>query len=158
MPQKRAKKLPHEGVWTRIRRSPIHGVGVFAIRPIPKDTFIFPDDTAPFSNVMKNRIKGMRGELRALYDDFCVARGNILKGPSSFNRLTVAWYLNEPAKGRDPNVACRKNYTFYALRQIAKGEELTVDYSTYSEPQSPHKRRASNQLNLILGRTKMRSR
>ena len=35
------RKLPHEGVYTRIKPSNIHGVGVFAISDIPKGTYVF---------------------------------------------------------------------------------------------------------------------
>jgi len=38
------KNFPHEEVYTRLGVSNIHGVGVFAIRDIKKDTSIFPND------------------------------------------------------------------------------------------------------------------
>jgi hypothetical protein len=53
--------------------------------------------------------------------------------PTNFNRLTISWYLNKPKRGGKPNVYC-KNYDFYASRKIKAGEELTVDYSKYSDP------------------------
>ena len=49
------------------------------------------------------------------------------------HRLTVSWYINEPKLGDKPNVYC-KNYDFYASREIKDGDELTVDYSKYSDP------------------------
>jgi SET domain-containing protein len=30
-------------------------------------------------------------------------------------------------------MAADKNYDFYSIRRIKKGEELTVDYETYSD-------------------------
>jgi SET domain-containing protein len=46
----------------------------------------------------------------------------------------MAWYINEPIKGTQANVACEKDsYEFVAERDISAGEELTVDYSTFSE-------------------------
>jgi SET domain-containing protein len=45
--------------------------------------------------------------------------------------LTVGWYLNQSKE--NPNVLCTDDYDFIALRDIKKGEELAVDYSTYSE-------------------------
>lgn len=35
------KGLPHQQVYTRLKPSKIHGVGVFAIRPIPKNTRLY---------------------------------------------------------------------------------------------------------------------
>jgi multidrug efflux pump subunit AcrA (membrane-fusion protein) len=42
-----ATKLPHQGVWVRLGVSAIEGIGVFAIRPIPKGTDIFANDRVP---------------------------------------------------------------------------------------------------------------
>ena len=39
-----SKPLPHENVYVRLGKSEIHGIGVFAIRPIPKGTDIFAND------------------------------------------------------------------------------------------------------------------
>ncbi len=48
----------------------------------------------------------------------------------SFNKLTVAWYLNE---SKTPNVGCDKNFKFYAATDINAGDELTADYDEYCE-------------------------
>jgi SET domain-containing protein len=46
----------------------------------------------------------------------------------------MAWYLNEPNEGARPNVRFgEESSDFFALRDIKLGEELTVDYSTYSD-------------------------
>lgn len=127
-----ASFAPHEGVYARLRPSPIHGVGVFAIRAIPKGTNIFPDDDEPMRWVPVDALAGLPDEIRGLYDDFSVIKdnGRLYGCPRSFNHLTVSWYLNE---SNDPNVVCDDDYDFRALRDIQAGEELTVDYSTFSE-------------------------
>jgi len=144
--QKNSKALPHDKVYTRLKPSKIHGVGVFAIRAIPKGASIFPGDDAQIVWVRKVKIKGLRGKIRRLYDDFSIIKnkGETYGCPANFNRLTVAWFLNEPNPGQNPNVGCRKDYTFYALRKIAVGEELTVNYSTFSERPSTHNRTGVN--------------
>jgi hypothetical protein len=133
--KQRGKGLPHDNAYTRIRPSKIHGVGVFAIRAIPKGTSIFTGDNAPIVWVRKSEIKGLRGEIRRLYEDFCIIKdnGKTYGCPVNFSLMTNAWFLNEPKAGQQPNVACHEDYTFYALRDIAIGEELTVDYATFSE-------------------------
>lgn len=136
MKAKRAnRRLPSDGAYTRIKPSKIHGVGVFAIRAIPKWASIFPDDDAPIVWIKTNKIKRLRGEIRRLYEDFCIIKdnGESYGCPANFSLMTTAWFLNEPQSGQKPNVGCRKDYTFYALRDIAAGEELTVDYPTFSE-------------------------
>lgn len=129
------QEIPSNGVYTRIIPSKIHGVGVFAIRPIPNGTSIFPDDNAPIVWVKKSKIKHLRAEIRRLYEDFCIIkdRGETYGCPANFSLMTAAWFLNEPKAGQLPNVGCHKDYTFYALRDIAVGEELTVNYATFSE-------------------------
>ena len=123
-------KLPHYRVFARISRSELHGVGVLAIRNIKKGTAIFYGDDEPILWVDKKRLKRLPREIRRLYEDFCIIRGSLYGCPKNFNQLTPAWYLND---SKNPNVICKNDYKFYALRDIKKGEELTVDYSTYSD-------------------------
>jgi uncharacterized protein len=130
MKKQLSEKLPHNGVYTRLGPSPIHGVGVFAIKDISKGTCIFPDDDDELVWIHKDMLGSLSPEERRLYDDFCIIRGNLYGCPQSFNKLTPTWYLNECSA---PNVASDATYRFYALRDIRKGEELTVDYSVYSD-------------------------
>lgn len=130
--------LPHEGTYIRLKPSKVHrgGIGVFAIKKIDKDTDIFSGkyDKIQWLNVNKLRLGSLPKEIQKLYDDFCIIKNNNTEYgcPKSFNQLTPCWYLNS---SKHPNVRCdeKSGYKFYALRNIKKGEELTVDYSTYSE-------------------------
>jgi hypothetical protein len=130
--------LPDVHSFTRLRPSKIHGVGVFAIRDIPKGTNIFGDDRSEMVWIKNSEIEGKGGEIRRLYDDFCVIKNGKYGCPKGFNNLTVSWYINEPAAGQRSNVVCCGKYDFVAARDIRAGEELTVDYSTYSEEQDPN--------------------
>jgi SET domain-containing protein len=123
------KKLPHSDVYTRLGCSQIHGVGVFAIRDIPANMNIFGDDPDEVFLVDKSVVEAQDEENRKLYYDFSAIEDGRYCCPESFNRMTVCWYFNE---SKSPNT--RSNgHEFYALRDIKKGEELTVDYSTFSE-------------------------
>lgn len=131
---RRAPGLPHQYVYTRLRPSPIHGIGVFALRSIREGTHLFPDDNSEMVWIGRNRLRGVPKAIRRLYDDFAVLKKGRYGCPKTFNDLTMAWYLNEPKKGDRPNVRCDpETYEFYALRNIRSGEELTVDYETFSE-------------------------
>jgi hypothetical protein len=125
--------MPDLNSFTRLRPSNIHGVGVFAIRDIPKGTNIFSDDRSELIWIKKTEVEGKSGEIRKLYDDFCVIKNDKYGCPKEFNNLTISWYINEPAEGQKSNVLCSDEYDFVAARDIQSGEELTVDYSTYSE-------------------------
>lgn len=122
---------PHEGVYARIRRSGTHGVGVFAIRKIKKGTKIFGSDEAGMVWIEEKKIARLPKEIKKLYTDFGVLKDGRYGCPMSFNELTPAWYLNNSTSA--PNFRCDGNYDFFALRDIAVGEELKADYSTYSD-------------------------
>jgi hypothetical protein len=105
-------------------------VGVFAIRRIPKGTKLFEGDFAEMVWVELSRLPKRPAAIKDLYRDFGVFRNDRVGVPIHFNRMTISWYLNE---SKSPNVRCDENYEFFASEDIGIGEELTVDYSTYSE-------------------------
>jgi SET domain-containing protein len=130
--KRKQSSIPHYGVYTRLRPSNIQpgGVGVFAIRAIPKGTDIFYGDDDPMVWVRKDKTNRLAPEIKHLYEYFTIIKGNKYGCPKNFNQLTLSWYVNH---SKSPNVGCDKEYKFYALRDIKKGEELTADYNTYNE-------------------------
>ncbi len=124
-------KLPHDNVYTRLAPSKISGVGVFAIKDIPADTNLFGDDDMKMIALKKAELGELDPETAKLYEDFCVIRGDKYICPQNFNDITVGWFINHSSA--NPNVRCDKNLVFHSNRDIKEGEELTVDYSTYSE-------------------------
>jgi len=134
MKRKQKQAMPHKGVYARIRPSKIHGVGVFAIRDIPKGIKIFAGDDSELIWMKRSALKldDLPEAIKRLYDQFCLIKdkGETYGCPKSFNLMTVPWYLNH---SKNPNVGCDKNYIFFALRNIKEGEELTADYETYNE-------------------------
>ena len=127
---------PHEGVYTRLKPSQVHkgGIGVFAIIKIKKHSSLFSDDNEEMVWISEGTLPTTPKEIRRLYDDFAVIKEKRYGCPTNFNRLTMSWFLNEPKPGEHPNVGCdTQTYDFFALRDIEAGEELTVDYSKYSD-------------------------
>lgn len=130
-----APQEPHRGVFTRLKPSGIHkgGVGVFAIRPIPKGTNVFAGESERLVWTDADRIPAERG-LRKLYTDFGVLRDDRYATPANFNSVGPGWYLKSSKR---PNVRCDENMDFIAIRNIRSGEELTADYDKYSDPVVP---------------------
>jgi hypothetical protein len=121
-------ELPHEGVFTRLKRSDIHGIGAFAILDIPKGTPLFKGDEKTWTvTVDAANIESCPASIKKLYEDFCPLNDGKYECPENFNQLTISWYLN---CSKRPNVECRENLLFYAARDIKADEELTVDYDT----------------------------
>lgn len=89
----------------------------------------WPDDD-PTVIVRRDQIERLPGELRQLYQDFCVLKGDCYTCPTSFNKLTLAWYPNQ---SKDPNIAPDDNLRFRAIRDITAGEQLTSRYEDYSD-------------------------
>ena len=129
--------LPHSHVYTRLMRSPIHGVGVFAIRSIKKGTRLF-DSEEEITWVDEQELKHLSRQIRKLYEDFSVIKDGKYGCPINFNRLTMAWYLNDSDQ---PNVIVDDDYNMWAARDIEEGEELTIDSSKFSK--QPYKEIAS---------------
>ena len=128
-------KLPHEGVYVRLGLSAVHGIGVFAIRPIPAGTDIFANDQVPLVWVSKAELEaaGLTAAERAFYHDFGISRCDSIGCPANFHNLTPGWYLNRPAPGAEANVESTDRLAFLARRDIAEGEELTIDYAGFSD-------------------------
>jgi hypothetical protein len=127
---------PHSGVYARLKRSNTHGVGVFAIRCIPKGANLFAGDTSKMVKMKQADLEALDPELRSLYEDFCVINDEEYYCPDNFNNMTMGWYLNHSKE--DSNVRCvvaadKMDYEFFSMRRIEKGEELLVDYETYSD-------------------------
>lgn len=126
------RPLPHENVYARLGISAVHGIGVFAIRPIPAGTNIFANDTVEMVWVDRAVVAGLSEAERRFYHDFGVSRGDSIGCPVNFHNLTPGWYLNEPAPGEEANVAVDEALAFTARRDIARGEELSVRYADFS--------------------------
>jgi SET domain-containing protein len=124
--------LPHYKVYTRLGLSKIHGIGVFAIADIPANTYLFEYDNTVMTWIDANELKDIPVNFKLLYDDFCVYNNekNMYGCPINFNELTMAWYMNDSDQ---PNVKIDKEYNFSTKRLIKEGEELTVNYKTFSE-------------------------
>ena len=133
----RLSKRLHSTVYTRIARSDVHGVGVRAVRPIPKGTNPFGGTTyrqelVPMST---EQVEALDEPIARLVRDFCLpdADGVYWVMPTGFNMLDVSFYLNH-GKGRDANVEMVNDRygtlcNFRATREIQVGEELRFDYS-----------------------------
>jgi len=130
----RSDDWSHHGVYSRLCESPTipkdekRRLGVFAIADIRKGTYVFQSHQADITWVDIGSLPKLPQGIRQLYSDFGIFREGRCGVPKSFNRLSLAWYLND---SRKPNIGCDEGYRFFALQDIREGEELLADFSTY---------------------------
>jgi uncharacterized protein len=132
------KKPPHYKVYTRLKPSKIHGVGVFAIRDIPKGVSLFADEAEQNIEdnwVDKKEVAKLDPEIQKLYADFSPITDDKYNCPKSYDLITVGYYVNHSPR---PNVVSNNGGSFTTLRKIKKGEEITADFRTYSD-EPPYK-------------------
>lgn len=113
-----------------------HGVGVIAIRTIPKGTNPFKnaDPLGDVLRIPKEELDAFPApkEAKDMVRDFCALQDGIYFVPNyGIDALTKNYYLNHSDK---PNmVTLDEGETFLTTRIIKKGEELTANYDSYHE-------------------------
>jgi len=127
------KKL--ENTYCRLQPSKIEGVGVFAVKNIPKG--INPmvsskeNKNARWHEFKMPELKNLDEGVKKMIDDFFVIEKDqtVMIPEHSFNNMDISFFINNSKK---PNMKTVDNgFTFITLRKIKKGEELTVAYETY---------------------------
>ncbi len=122
-------------VWCRLAVTS-HGVGVVAIRAIPKgvDPFKRCD---PFGDVLKVPEAELEAsdapkETKQLVRDFCALQDGVYFVPDyGMDAIDKSYFLNHSTK---PNMITKDDgEVFVAARRIKKGEELTANYEKYHE-------------------------
>ena len=125
-------------IYCRIKPSKIHGIGVFAIRNIPKNTNPFvklnPEDEGGVEIDEKIILesKSIHPEVKQLVKDFYTVRDGKIEFPArGLNELDISYFMNTSMK---PNVGSADDgVSFYTLRDIVVGEELLINYEDITD-------------------------
>jgi SET domain-containing protein len=132
-------------VYCRIAPSPLHGVGVFAVRRIPKgadpfEPFVKAQRPSAFATLTEADVRALpRGVSRIVRDFYAVDREGFhsipIEGP---NALNISFYVNESASGANVTTVgtgASQDGTarIVAARAIRPGEELLLDYREYDD-------------------------
>jgi len=119
--------------YVMIKPSPLHGIGVFAIRDIPKGTSnIFSKGVGDWIKVSKEEVDALPQHSKDLIENHCLFDEDHYFIPDyGFKLVDLVIYLNH---SETPNViSLNDGEEFEAIRDIANGEELLVDYGTIVE-------------------------
>ena len=119
--------------YVMIKPSPLHGIGVFAIRDIPKGTKnIFSEGFGEWIKISKSEVEALPRHSKDLIENHCLFDDTDYYVPEyGFKLLDLVIYLNHSDQ---PNViSLNEGAHFQAIRDIKEGEELLVDYGTIVE-------------------------
>ncbi len=113
--------------FVRAAPSKIHGVGIFAVSAIPAGGQIqlWSDEELRF---VRKPVHGLLAEMVWTYG---IETEDGFWCPKDFNRAEIGWYINHADQ---PNMTYVDKITLRALRAIAPGEELTVNYVEIEGP------------------------
>jgi hypothetical protein len=123
-----------KNTFCRIKLSKINGVGVFAIRDIPKG--INPFNIAKAGDWQKFEVAELKfldkSIVEMIASFFTIQKDNTVYIPKGgLNEMNISYFMND---SKNANVKMVKDeVNFITLRKIKKGEEITVSYETYLE-------------------------
>ncbi len=116
-----------DDVYCKLGVSTIHGIGVFALRDIPKGT-------KPLNSLVSNKeVKFSRIELKKVPSTvrkhlamFClIEKGRVFAPVIGMNAVNLSVYLNH---SKTPNLFYNDDGVLEAMVDIAQGDEVTIDY------------------------------
>lgn len=116
--------------YVMIKPSSIAGVGVFALRDIPRgcrDMFSKPDKNDRWITFSKNEVESMPDHARVLVENYCLFdEQNYFIPDYGFKKIDVSLFLNH---SDSPNIkSIDEGEYFESIRDIKAGEELFLDY------------------------------
>ena len=120
----------HQDTYVMIKPSPLHGIGVFAIRDIPKGTRdLFSQGVGEWIKLTIAEVEALPKHSRDLVENHCLFDEDHYYVPDyGFKLVDLVIYLNH---SDTPNIiSINEGEYFEATRDIAAGEELLLDYGT----------------------------
>jgi SET domain-containing protein len=120
----------NNNTYVMLRPSPIEGIGVFAIRNIPKgcrEMFSKPDVNDKWILLSKKEVETLPSHAQWMIGNYCLFdEENYFVPDYGFKKIDVCLFLNH---SDSPNIiSINDGEYFEALKDIQSGEELFVDY------------------------------
>jgi len=137
--QKSLLKNLENDIYCRIKASKTHGVGVYAIKDIPKNTNPFKVTGSEcvnqkVINIPKSKIDKLPIEVKKMVNDFYHCEEESYGIPyKGLNSNDISYYMNtskKPNTGLKNTKGCNM-MTFVTLCKIKKGEQLLINYDDF---------------------------
>jgi SET domain-containing protein len=121
-------ELNHQ-TWVMIKPSPIHGIGVFAVRDIPKGTRgIFSNGIGGWIELTHEEVEALPGHSKYLIHTYCLFDEEKYFVPDyGFKIMDLSLYLNHDENSNI--ISLHHGEDFETKRDIASGEELLINYA-----------------------------
>ena len=127
-----------KNTYCRLKASKLEGVGVFAIREIPKGKNPFYGiKNSKYHKFDLKELKKLDKEVLKMVDDFFYVEkdGSVNITECALNGMDISFFINNSKK---PNLkifddGVNESFSFKTIRKIKKGEELTFSYLEYEE-------------------------
>ena len=123
------KELSQE-TYAALKPSPVHGIGVFAIRDIPRGCrTIFSNGMGEWIKISVHDIENLPEHSRSLIETYCLYDEDHYYVPDyGFKIMDIVNYVNHSSL---PNIiSINEGEVFEALTDIPVGTELLIDYKT----------------------------
>jgi len=132
------EELIHELVhhsFVVLKPSPLAGVGVFAIRDIPKgckDIFSKPAAADQWITITREDVSSLPAHVQEMIYTYCLFDDeNYFIPAKGFKKMDLSHYINHSDQ---PNIRSLSDGDFFeSLSEIKSGEELLIDYGTIVE-------------------------
>jgi SET domain-containing protein len=122
-----------QDTWVKLAPSGVHGIGVFALRDIPRGCrSLFSSGTGDWIRISFEEAEKLPEHSRNLVETYCLYDETHYFVPEhGFKLMDIVLYLNHSDQ---PNIASvNDGEEFEALRDINAGEELLVNYGSIAD-------------------------
>ena len=121
-----------DNIYVRLQPSKIHGVGVFAIKNIPKNFTVFKS-TCSYKKTPIDLLSNLSKAEKDYYFDFFVREDDCIYLPSiPAQTIDISFFMNHDST--NPNVKYDYDLdSFITLKPIKVGAELVYDYSSVED-------------------------
>jgi SET domain-containing protein len=118
------------GVFCRVKPSPLHGVGLFAIRDIPKGTQMFFMGRKLARRIPRAELADLpQGVMELLNDYFCrFPNGDLDCVAMNLDRPSLCFFINNSEQPNCEYLTDDKDDWTETTRDIKAGEEILRDY------------------------------
>lgn len=119
-------------IYCRVAPSKIAGVGIFAIKNIPKGVNPFREKDTKYIPIEEQKLEKIDPSVKDYIKElFVFSDGNYYLPEQGIQTLCITHFLNH---SKNPNLVTNPSAEeFFAKRNILIGEELTVDYDSFDE-------------------------